>query len=294
MMKRAIALLLALLLAGAASAETREAVVWLEGEPEPVVETRYSGDLGFSFWYDAERLTVDEDMSEGGGSLIVFPESVDLPVYLEIMTPEAAGMLPWKFLEANAPAGVEYVEDVAESGAEIRWFSVAAEGGILQSFYAVDGSESFVVAVGTWPMEADEGWGARFRALLRTIAFDSDDPVIVRWWADADDDDHETLDIDAPEDAVGVVLTATRPLRDFNVLALEFEGVDDDGHVTFSEETLAKLDALEPGRQILVPMAFYGDIPNNGIRFTDPETGFTYRYAVAISGEDGSLILTPF
>ena len=121
-MKRAFALILALLLCCAATAETREYTISIEGEPETYTETLYQSTLGFSFWYDAEALTVEEDESEGGGSLIIFPTGNDLPIYLELMTPEAVGMLPWKFLETNATPETEYFEDVTDNDYDLRYF----------------------------------------------------------------------------------------------------------------------------------------------------------------------------
>lgn len=109
-MKRGIITLLAVLfLAFPAQARTREAVYTAEGEEETVVETLYRSSLGFSFWYDADLFRVDETMSEDGLSLIVFPKSGDLPVYLEIMLPESQGVLPWKYLELNSEPDISKI-----------------------------------------------------------------------------------------------------------------------------------------------------------------------------------------
>lgn len=292
------ALALALMLCGAATAEKRASVVYIEGEPETVVETRFTAESGFSFWYDADVFEVAEVY--GGAEVHVYPKDMgdSGTILLNIIPADYAGALPWKWLELNAREGVEYREDATAGGDAVHWFSVVSPYNEtkLWSYYAVDGAQSFIVAEGLWPVEADEGWGERFRALLRTVEFAAAEaPVSAQWWDDAnlDPDDCEVFTADDLEYAIGVAFTAARPVKDFCVTALLFEGMDG-GSPVFSEEVLAQYDALEPGRPLLVWTAFYGDIPNNGIRYTDPETGFTYRYAVAISGEDGSPVLTGF
>ena len=73
--------MIAALMISLARAETRQSVIYLEGEPEPITETLYETAKGFSFWYDADMLTVDDGMSESGYSLMLFPrESGDLSV----------------------------------------------------------------------------------------------------------------------------------------------------------------------------------------------------------------------
>ena len=174
MSKRSIALILAALLCCAASlGETREGIIYKEGEPEPIYETRWDSALGFSFWYDAEALTVAEDPSEDGGSLIVSLADFDLPVRLEIMTPQRAGVLPWKFLELNAPAGVEYRTEETEEGGEVHCFDKPADydAHIVECYYAVEDGEDFVVAVSAMPEDAVEGWGKVFDRVVCSVNF---------------------------------------------------------------------------------------------------------------------------
>ena len=120
-------------------------------DPEPEEAGRFVSDLGFSFDYDAGFLTVDTDMSEDGQGLILYPSEGDLPVYLEIMTAESIGAPTWKFLEVNAEPGTEYVEDLTDEGADMHWFQKNADygGGILQTYYAVDGPKNALAAVAT-------------------------------------------------------------------------------------------------------------------------------------------------
>ena len=174
-MKRGIITLLAVLfLAFPAQARTREAVYTAEGEEETVVETLYRSSLGFSFWYDADLFRVDETMSEDGLSLIVFPKSGDLPVYLEIMLPESQGVLPWKYLELNSEPGTEYTFEELESGADLHWFS-KPEGDMVHCFYAVDTNETFVLCSLAAPPEVEETlMGSGFHSLIRSLALGKD------------------------------------------------------------------------------------------------------------------------
>ena len=82
-------------------------------------------------------------------------------------------------------------------------------------------------------------------------------------------------------------------MKNFNVLALTMEDVDDDGNVTFSEKSIHTLATLKPERPLMVRMTFEGTIPNYGISYTDTD-GSTKRFAVQISGKDGSIILSEF
>lgn len=300
-MKRMLALVLALMLCGLAAAETRERTIYLEGEPETIVEVRFISDSGISFWYDAEAMDIAEVY--GGAEIHVYPKDMgDSGTVLLSLIPSAyAGETPWKWLELNAQPGVEYNEDVTESGDPIRWFSVVSpyNQAKLWSYYAVEGASDFAVAEGLWPMEADEGWGKRLRAVLQTIEFgvdgsETDAPVSAQWLADAgiDPDDGEVFQADAGDEAVGVAFAASTPVRSFELVALTFEGFDGDG-VRFGAEPLAAWPELAPGQPLAVSMSFFGDIPGYGVRYADPETGEPRLYAVEISGEDGSLRLTP-
>lgn len=96
---------------------------------------------------------------------------------------------------------------------------------------------------------------------------------------------------DAP--TARVVFTVDAAVRDFRVLRLSLQSVGDDGTPEYLADEVYALETLSPERPLVVAMAFTGDLPNNGIAFTSEE-GDTYRLALDISGEDGSLLLTEF
>ena len=299
-MKKLFVLLFALLLCSApALAETREAEIMIEGELESVVETLYQSNLGFYFWYDAEQMEADGSMSESGESLLVSPLQSDLPIYLEIMTPDAVEMLPWKFLEINAKPHITYNKDVTESGAEIYWFSKQAEHAknTVLSFYAVNGTEDFVVAAATCPMEAMEGWGERFIRLVRTIGFGQfrNIPIRAVWASEAGSTAgvRDTVVATSDEDAAWVVFFTDETVSDFRLLELESGDISEDGLLIFNEQVIYSRDKLMAGESLRAALTFYGDIPNNGISFTDAQ-GLVHRYALSISGFDGTLELTAY
>ena len=148
-MKRIISItLILLLLTGAACAETRESVIYLEGEPEPVTETLYETPWGFSFWYDADLLTVDESMSENGYSLTVYPTDNVLGVYMEIMLPEAIFMDSWEYLESNTGSDTEYESYYTDTGTEILGYvQPAFDNDVIQGFYAASSNNKDQVAI---------------------------------------------------------------------------------------------------------------------------------------------------
>ena len=82
-------------------------------------------------------------------------------------------------------------------------------------------------------------------------------------------------------------------VKNFKVLALTCEGVDEEGVMKFAVRELYTLKKLTPKRPLVVTMVFYGDLPNNGISYVDAK-GITQRFAVGLSGEDGSLQLVKF
>ncbi len=288
-MKRIISItLILLLLTGAACAETRESVIYLEGEPEPVTETLYETPWGFSFWYDADLLTVDESMSENGYSLTVYPTDNVLGVYMEIMLPEAIFMDSWEYLESNTGSDTEYESYYTDTGTEILGYvQPAFDNDVIQGFYAASSNNKDQVAIFIYCLtEAWEGWGHRLLHTLQTITFGPLPAIRADWGEDYEVAPSVTVSDD--EYSTWVLFSASRPVSDFKVLALDMND-----EFEFEAEPVYSLGTLTPGAPVRVSLAFYGDIPNNGISFVD-EDGTLCRYAVDMSGEDGSLYLWAF
>lgn len=89
---------------------------------------------------------------------------------------------------------------------------------------------------------------------------------------------------------VEVVFTAESTVTDFKLLSISMQDYDDAGNFTFAAEEVYSQPELTPERPLVAGMEFWGDIPNNGISFTDADGNVKY-YAVDMSGRDSSLFL---
>jgi len=92
------------------------------------------------------------------------------------------------------------------------------------------------------------------------------------------------------ESAVKVVFSAESTVSDFRLLSIAMQDIDENGIFTFSAEELYSQPELTPERPLEADLVFLGDIPNNGISFTDADGNVKY-FSVDMSGMDGSLIL---
>ena len=244
MKRMIIALLILMLSVCGALAETRESVIYLEGEPEDVTETLYETPWGFYFWYDAELFTVDDSQSESGQSLMICPAESDLPVYLELMTPKAVGVPAERFLEVNGMDEMNEDEYPCEAGGVLKGFAdyAAFNEEILQGFYVAQAGDEWAAAYINCPVEAWEGYGHRLDRILQTIAFG---PLpAVRVEEVEEDEDIPSVLIGDEDYATCVVFTARRPVKDFQVLELEMS--EDSDELEFVTTTVYTQDELTP------------------------------------------------
>lgn len=89
--------------------------------------------------------------------------------------------------------------------------------------------------------------------------------------------------------ATWVEFKALEDVKDFKVLAINWEGEADDGSFVFSSTELFGKDQFKKGETIAVKMALEGSIPNNGISYVSAD-GTTMAMSVSQSGMDGSLV----
>ena len=92
---------------------------------------------------------------------------------------------------------------------------------------------------------------------------------------------------------VRVLFTTNKTVSDFKILHLTCETIDDDGNITFAVEETYSQPELTPDRPLVAGLEFPGDMPSNGISYVDAD-GVTRKYAVDMSGMDGSLFLWEF
>ncbi len=309
MTKKLFALALALVcLAGWACAETRERVIMLEGQEETLTETRCAGP-GFSFWYDASWLEIGE-APEGGGCLLLRPlgsQGAD-DIWLEILTPEAVGVLPWQFLDNHAYDGTAYLFEDLDIGTELVWFTCPykQDPDLVSGVYVVREEEGgrWVAAIAVWPIEAGDGAGKRFTELMRTVAFgdvsqdgaaapaDGGMPVRALWAEDNTDTATTYLSWNLMGSESWVLFTAEEEVSDFRILelTLQFTG---DGDYTYHEAEVFTLDSLRPVQPLIAGLDFPGDMPCWGIAYRDAQ-GAEHRCTVEISGENGAILLTEY
>lgn len=94
------------------------------------------------------------------------------------------------------------------------------------------------------------------------------------------------------EDYQKIIFTTNIAVKDFRFIEIGFEAEDTD--VTFFENNvLYSLAELLPTKPFVVTWMEWGSIPHRGISFID-ETDTTRYFYIAMSGEDGSLLLVEF
>ena len=86
---------------------------------------------------------------------------------------------------------------------------------------------------------------------------------------------------------------ADSTVTDFQISSLFLESVDDYGNMNFSVTPLYTQDTLTPDWALVVDLTFYGDLPSYGISYVDANRQL-WRFAIEISGYDGSIVLTEY
>lgn len=101
--------------------------------------------------------------------------------------------------------------------------------------------------------------------------------------------DHDECDIFEPsEEQAKVSFTSDTPVKDFVILELTLTDCSDEGVMTFDAYPAASPD-ITPEKPLVIGFTFMGDIPGYGFQYEDAD-GNIRRFAMEISGEDGSLI----
>lgn len=140
-------------------------------------------------------------------------------------------------------------------------------------------------SVALTPFSAYGFTGSSMAELPVTVLFASDVEMDGLAW--------EEFLADREEAQEKIVFMTQSTVKDFQVLSLSLENVEENGRVTFSTEKLYALEELTPERPLLAGMTIHGTIPQYGISYVD-SNGEKRNFAVEISGMDGSLILQEF
>ena len=269
---RMIALLIALaaaLIVPAARAETREAVISLEGMEEPVTERLHESAYGFSLWYVEDRLEAyDGERDNMEGTIVTGPVDTDYMV-LEMITEEDAAEYTEDFDETivEMAADRRVVMDVYRELENGRWLFLAlvAENG------------QYLSAVGEYSEEAAEGTGKMLQRALESVSFGPAYPFRAEWVGEQ------------VEDGMAYVrLTVDQPMQGMRLLRLDWSDVNGIGDVVCRPITVTDFGAVKAGDSWTVGFMFTGEMPENGIAYTDAD-GRERACALDISGEDGHL-----
>lgn len=106
-------------------------------------------------------------------------------------------------------------------------------------------------------------------------------------------DYYDTFYADDSENRVSVLLSTDGILGDFKVLSLMVTDFSEDGKLICDTEELYDKGTLTSFCPLVLEMTFWGDTPSYGISYTDGE-GNERRFAIGMSGMDGSVILEEF
>ena len=141
----------------------------------------------------------------------------------------------------------------------------------------------------------DEEWSAQAQPLdLTHLDVPISGPQVQVLWADGEwNGDYERVDLSSGEPSSAVLFLADSPVTDFRILSLFVEDMTEDGTITFSSGTLCHLDVLSADCALVADLTFHGDLPCYGISYIDANGAF-WRFAIEISGYDGSISLSEF
>ena len=141
----------------------------------------------------------------------------------------------------------------------------------------------------------DEEWSAQAQPLdLTHLDVPISGPQVQVLWADGEwNGDYERVDLSSGEPSSAVLFLADSPVMDFRILSLFVEDITEDGSITFSSGTLCHLDVLSADCALVADLTFHGDLPCYGISYIDANGAF-WRFAIEISGYDGSISLSEF
>ena len=87
-----------------------------------------------------------------------------------------------------------------------------------------------------------------------------------------------------------ILLYPLKNMKDFRFSSLFLTGMDSWNQPEYSAEDLFLIDELPADTPLMVTVTFAGDLPGYGFSFTDTD-GRERRFAIWVSGENGSLIL---
>lgn len=204
---------------------------------------------------------------------------------------------------AETGQGVFYLtKDGTALECESFLFTGLDSGGDIRVYYNETGSwdpaeseKSDMTAGDFWALDpAGEALPlAPFSGTGSFSAVESEFPVSVRYLTEVGDEDYNWVTLYDGPDACCILITSDSWVSNLSILNLFVEDVADDGTMTLSA-TLAgddcHWDTVTSDTPIAVQLIFPGDLPAYGISYEDRH-GVLHRFAIEVSGYDGSLLL---
>ncbi len=189
-MKRFFLILTALVMLLCSQATAEEAVtgttqeIWVESDGALVTVTQtlfVEQSLGLSFWYESDYLMAYDTQveDEAYGSVIVTPldPTLDLPIFLEIMSLASVNKTPEEYL-ADVPTSFSLdaygaVEEVVMDSGEYYRYTSGTKGDVYYEFYTITGGKVDVCVIMSCPIDSLDSYGARLDRLIWSLTFTS-------------------------------------------------------------------------------------------------------------------------
>ncbi|MBO5534745.1 MAG: hypothetical protein J6B53_04975 [Clostridia bacterium] len=153
-----VLMLLCLLFLQSAAAETRQGVIVLEGMEEPIEETRFESEQGFSFWVANDRFSVQEQTGPKAGTVIRSLYLDDSMTLMPCTPEEAEKCLTESGMALSEPRGQLELQSEYKNGA-FHFITLVFDNG------------HFLTAEGTYSAESADGTSKYFKRILDSICF---------------------------------------------------------------------------------------------------------------------------
>jgi len=134
--------------------------------------------------------------------------------------------------------------------------------------------------------------GAGWVDLAEAISDESQVPITAVFGSDQIPECEEYVEYIADDSDDAMTTLAFRPNEDLENVSFCLLGIDEDGNWIQAEE-LYTIPELKTDSCFVAAICFYGDMTAYGISFTDEE-GMERRFAVHLSGRNGSLLLDEY
>lgn len=251
-----------------------------KGELEPKFQiSEYFGNFATSIIYDLkdDDYTFENDYSELYGSDFLVTE------YYKMDSPIKISVSDWSEDDYIRALEESLIEEYAQMGAEII---SEEEMTALADFdtYCSGDTVTWTLLEGEPEGEASVGDEALMNSethVTAEIVTENSDRFPLGYYAYSYDDS---------ENMVLIRLDFDTTIKDFTLVNLTWDSYTEDGYAVYNGERGYSLNELTSDMSFLLGMTFWGDIPQVGIAYDDPNGVHCFK-AISMSGYDGSIVL---